>query len=259
MKSKLACIISFVLLTIFPIFTTAAQQKALSGNDLLGLLKGGVYSGRIVMLVQERGIAFLPTPAYLESLRLAGADENLVNAVTTARRMTSQLSDVPLHEPQITQHFSASPAISPSHGILDLRQRVTASENRLNLVPLQRKTLAGTTITMQNWRQYRQYMPLGMVELFEGQHFWRMPADMEIVVGPTIAEKLPRGYREATEKYSPNVRVVHLPDGRNDIANYVGGEPFPRPQEPVKGYKLLADLWFAYTPHLIVGTSQNPL
>jgi hypothetical protein len=112
---------------------------------------------------------------------------------------------------------------------------------------------------MQNWRQYRQYMPLGMVELFEGKHFWRMPADMEIVVGPTIAEKLPRGYREATEKYSPNVRVVHLPDGRNDIANYVGGEPFPRPQEPVKGYKLLADLWFAYTPHLIVGTSQNPL
>jgi hypothetical protein len=102
-------------------------------------------------------------------------------------------------------------------------------------------------------------MPLGMVELFEGTHFWRMPPDIQIVVGPTIAEKLPLGYLEATEKYSSNVRVVHLQDGRNDIQNYVAGEPFPNPKEPDKGYKLLADLWFAYIPHLIAGTPQNPL
>jgi type II secretory pathway predicted ATPase ExeA len=48
-------------------------------------------------------------------------------------------------------------------------------------------------------------------------------------------------------------------DGHNGILNYVGGEPFPHPAEPDKGYKLLADLWFAYVPHLLVGTSANPL
>jgi hypothetical protein len=34
-----------------------------------------------------------------------------------------------------------------------------------------------------------------------------MPSDLEIVVGPTIPEKLPAGYAEATAKYSPNVRI----------------------------------------------------
>jgi len=55
------------------------------------------------------------------------------------------------------------------------------------------------------------------------------------------------------------VQVVHLSNGHNDIVNYVGGEPFPNPVEPDKGYKLLADLWFAYVPHLLAGTSHNPL
>jgi hypothetical protein len=30
----------------------------------------------------------------------------------------------------------------------------------------------GTRITMENWRQYQQYMPLGMIELFGGKYFW---------------------------------------------------------------------------------------
>jgi hypothetical protein len=259
MKYKIACIILFAVLTISPAFVNAAQQKPLSGSDLLGLLEGGVYSGRIAILVQERGIAFLPTAAYLESLRVAGADESLLHAVTTAHRITSQLNDMPLRTPQVMQNPLPNPAISVSHGTLHVRQRVPRSANLGELFPLQSGALAGAKITMQNWRKYQRYMPLGMIELFEGKHFWKMPPDIEIVVGPTIAEKLPRGYLEATEKYSPDVRVVHLPGGRNDIENYVAGEPFPKPQQPDKGYKLLADLWFAYTPHLIAGTPQNPL
>src|SRR5581483_6066863 len=84
-------------------------------------------------------------------------------------------------------------------------------------------------------------------------------ADIEIVIGPTVPEKMPAGYSEATERYSSNVKIVHLPDGHNDIRNYAGGEPFPHPKEPDKGYKLLADLWFAYAPHLAAGTVHNPL
>lgn len=98
-----------------------------------------------------------------------------------------------------------------------------------------------------------------MTELFKGDQFWRMPADVEIVVGPTIRVKLPVGYSEATAKYSRNVHIVHLSNGHNELFNYAGGEPFPNPQEPDKGYKLLADLWFAYVPHFLAGTSRNPL
>ena len=29
----------------------------------------------------------------------------------------------------------------------------------------------GTTITMQNWRDYQNYMPDGMIALFQGKYF----------------------------------------------------------------------------------------
>ena len=76
-----------------------------------------------------------------------------------------------------------------------------------------------TRITMRNWRQFRQYMPMGMQELFEGRYFWMMPKDVEMDLGPTVIYPLTAGYRLATEKHSAAVRVVHLPNGHNDIVN----------------------------------------
>lgn len=112
-----------------------------------------------------------------------------------------------------------------------------------------------TKITMSNWPLYQQYMPMGMQELFAGRHFWKMPKDLEIDVGATVIHPLPATYLDAP---SDGVTIVHLPNGHNDIANYVAGQPFPNPQEPDKGYKLLVDLWFAYAPHIIAGTPDNP-
>jgi Protein of unknown function (DUF1329) len=107
----------------------------------------------------------------------------------------------------------------------------------------------GTRITMENWRQHQQYMPLGMIELFRGTHFWKMPQNVEIDVGPTVSYPVPRFHVAATEKNSGQVQVVHLPDGNYDISNYAGGDLFPTPQEPDKGYKLLTDLWFGNSPY----------
>jgi hypothetical protein len=112
---------------------------------------------------------------------------------------------------------------------------------------------------MGNWVEYQRYMPVGMVQLFEGNYVWKMPRDIEINVGPTAVDKFPTGYTDATRKYREAVRIVHLPNGHSDIQNYRGGLPFPDPQEPDKGYKLLADLWFTYTPHVVAGTERNPL
>ncbi len=115
----------------------------------------------------------------------------------------------------------------------------------------------GTVITMQNWQQYKQFMPEGMIELFEGKYFWKMPQDVQIGVGPTIIHPLPKGYQEATEKYAPQTKLVSLPNGGFTIGNYVAGLPFPNPDEPHKGWKILADLWYRYIPHLIVMTPEN--
>jgi hypothetical protein len=117
--------------------------------------------------------------------------------------------------------------------------------------------LAGTTITMQNWQQYQQFMPDGMVALFQGKYFWKMPADVKMEVGPTIVHPLPQPYVEATEKYSGQTKLVELADGGLTLAGYQGGIPFPSPAEPHQGWKVLANLWYRYLPHLIVDTYGN--
>ena len=44
----------------------------------------------------------------------------------------------------------------------------------------------GTVITQENWKQYKDYMPQYMRTIFQGDHFFKFPADAKIVVGPTI-------------------------------------------------------------------------
>jgi hypothetical protein len=54
---------------------------------------------------------------------------------------------------------------------------------------------AGTTITNANWKQFGRFMPIGMQTLFAGDHFWKMPKDLQMEVGPTIPIPLPLGPR----------------------------------------------------------------
>jgi hypothetical protein len=273
MPRKCKLVILLALLTGWSIGVWAAQEKALSQHDLLQLLAGGVYNARITQLVRERGITFIPNSRDLSLLRQAGADLALLNAVESARHITAQVSEPRKSQlrrqatlPTVTHPVKSIPHntlnVLPAHSVVPrtvpptapkLPVQVSAPASSIAAIPI------GTTITLANWQQYAQYMPLGMTELFKGDQFWTMPADLEITIGPTIPEKPPAGYAEATAKYSHNVRVVHLANGHNDIQNYRGGEPFPNPQEPDKGYKLLADLWFAYVPHFLAGTSRTPL
>jgi hypothetical protein len=115
----------------------------------------------------------------------------------------------------------------------------------------------GTSITAQNWQQYKDFIPLAMQDFFQGKFFWKMPADIQMNVRETKIYQLPKEYVDATERYGSQARVVHLPNGHNDVHGYVAGRPFPNPQEPDKGYKILANVWFAYLPHLYVNSPQN--
>ncbi len=108
----------------------------------------------------------------------------------------------------------------------------------------------GTRITTQNWQQYRQFMSDGVQALFEGKYFWKMPDDAEINVGVTSVNPPPKTFLDATEKYSPQVKLIELPDGGITLQNYQGGFPFPNPSEPHKGWKVLANVWYRYFPHV---------
>jgi hypothetical protein len=117
---------------------------------------------------------------------------------------------------------------------------------------------AGTTITMANWQQYKSVMPLGMIKLFQGTYGWKMPADVAIPVGPAhLGGNLPKTWVEATEKYGAQTGVEVLPNGHYQIKNYYGGTPFPNPQEPHKGWKVLANVFWAFVPAVYVNTPQN--
>ncbi|MGH7908133.1 MAG: DUF1329 domain-containing protein [Candidatus Binataceae bacterium] len=111
----------------------------------------------------------------------------------------------------------------------------------------------GTVITTQNWQKYKNYMSYSMQALYNGKYFWKMPADAKIVVGPTQHYPPPKAYFEDTEKYAKNVKIETLPDGRRTITGYVAGAPFPNPQAPMKGWKILVDEWFHYLPWLTCG------
>jgi hypothetical protein len=108
----------------------------------------------------------------------------------------------------------------------------------------------GTTITMQNWQQYKQFIPSGMQEFFKGTYFWKLPPDFQMVVGPTHHYEPPQAFQEYTKKYSGQVGIQTAPDGKHILTGYVSGSPFPNPTDPMKGWKILVDLWYQYYPEI---------
>lgn len=115
----------------------------------------------------------------------------------------------------------------------------------------------GTKVTMSNWQQYKNFLPLGMQKLFAGVYFWKMPQDVELDVGPTVNNFLPTTWKDATEKYGPQTTVEVMPNGHYVMHNYHGGTPFPNPQEPNKGWKVLANAFYGFVPAVYVNTPNN--
>ncbi len=60
------------------------RPRPLTREQVGKLVAGGVPSQRAAVLVEQHGIDFLPDEDYLKTLRLAGADDTLINALRTA-------------------------------------------------------------------------------------------------------------------------------------------------------------------------------
>ena len=63
-----------------------ALPKPLGRDQLLSLLASGVTNERVGSLVKRRGISFKPGEEDLETLRIAGADDEVIRAVREAKR-----------------------------------------------------------------------------------------------------------------------------------------------------------------------------
>lgn len=118
---------------------------------------------------------------------------------------------------------------------------------------------AGTSIDYRNWQRYARFMPTGVRALFAGDHFWRMPADVRIEVGPTVAIPLPQRYLADTAKYAGRVKLTRFPEGGYAPTGYFAGMPFPQPQSDptLAPYELFYDAFYHYAPRLQQMTSCN--
>jgi hypothetical protein len=100
-------------------------------------------------------------------------------------------------------------------------------------------------------------MPLGMQKLFDGTYFWKIPSDVQINLQPAKYDFLPQSWIAATEKYGSQTSVTTLPNGHYKIENYHGGTPFPNPQDPNKGWKILANVFWAFQPSVYFNGPSN--
>ena len=118
---------------------------------------------------------------------------------------------------------------------------------------------AGSVVTNGNWRQYASFMPVGMQAIFAGDHFWRMPVDVQIEVGPSVPIALPRRYMDDTATLSRQVSLVHLADGGYIPSGYVAGIPFPQPErdQTLSPYEIFYDTYFHYAPRVQRNFSCN--
>jgi hypothetical protein len=113
-------------------------------------------------------------------------------------------------------------------------------------------------ITVANWQNYKQFMSAGMIALFEGNHFWRVPEEIEIELGPTIPIRLPAKYLDDTEKFSGRVKMIALPTGGYVPEGYVAGVPFPHPLEgdpALIGQRIFWNSYYRYQPRVQGGSS----
>jgi len=106
----------------------------------------------------------------------------------------------------------------------------------------------GTKITLQNWQQYKKFMPVQMQAAFSGQYPLHIGSEpmYTMEVGPAHDFPPPGNLAKNTEKYGGQARLERLPSGGFMIKGYVAGLPFPNPQEPNRGIKILYNNWFFY-------------
>jgi hypothetical protein len=111
----------------------------------------------------------------------------------------------------------------------------------------------GTKITLQNWQQYKKFFPVSFQAMLSGQYPRHIgpEAMYTMEVGPAHDFPQPGEVLKNTEKYSSQVKLEKLPSGGLLMTGYVAGLPFPNPQEPNRGVKLLYNDWTRFRTNIL--------
>ena len=110
-----------------------------------------------------------------------------------------------------------------------------------------------TAITLQNWQQYKQFMPIWLQAAYSGKYHWHIGSGPEftIEVAPTAHYPVPAKMQENSEKYGSQTKLEPLPKGGLLMKDFVAGVPFPTPADPNKGTKVLYNAWTAFRPFVL--------
>ncbi len=91
----------------------ASAKKPLNQVQVFALLAGQVPSHRVSMLVEERGIDFEPTDDYLQEVRLAGGEDELISALKSAKVTKPATVDpaIQARQTEVRQHMAHGAAL----------------------------------------------------------------------------------------------------------------------------------------------------
>ncbi|MGO9062660.1 MAG: DUF1329 domain-containing protein [Candidatus Binataceae bacterium] len=122
--------------------------------------------------------------------------------------------------------------------------KVLVDTDSLDTIPV------GTNITLQNWQKYKHFMPIAMQVLFGGQYRYKIGPEpfYTMAVGPHSSFPLPKKYRDDTEKYKDQTKLVQVSSGGYTVDGYIAGMPFPDPTEPNAAEKMAYNGRFRYNP-----------
>ncbi len=117
----------------------------------------------------------------------------------------------------------------------------------------------GTKITLANWRQYRQFMPIWMQAAYSGAYGWKVgpQPDYTVEVAAPVSYPMPKKFVENTEKYGGQAKLIPTPTGGMTWSGYVAGLPFPNLSGPDEGAKLMYNLWADYRPRISLFYAYN--
>ncbi len=112
MNKRLIFIILVLIVFSYPFYIFSEEKKPLNLTDIEKFLKSGVVSSKVIIkLITEHGINFVATDETLDSLRRAGADTGVVEAVKQASANYMKKPDSVDREDKRIETMPLSPTI----------------------------------------------------------------------------------------------------------------------------------------------------
>jgi tetratricopeptide (TPR) repeat protein len=108
---------------------SASAKKPLNQEQIFALLVNQVPSHRVTMLVQARGVDFDPTEDYLQEVRLAGGEDELIGALKNANVTKSATIDLAAQarQTEVRQHVARGAEYFQKHQYPQAEQEYRAA------------------------------------------------------------------------------------------------------------------------------------